>query len=148
MKVSKYSKWYYIGLLIFGFPCFLIVKGFLSEAIPIENITYSTILIMISSFLIYFIVQYWRSIETKIFADASGLELRRPLNTVRLKWDDISECGRDRKIIPYRGGMWVYYIKAENKNRKIVLGGEGMKKFDDLFQYIVYKAYKAENVNI
>jgi hypothetical protein len=146
MKESKYSKWCYIGLLLFCFPCFLLVKGFISEAIPIENITYSTILILISSYLIYFLIQYWRSLETKIIADTSGLEFRRPLRTIRLNWDDISECGRFRKIVPYHGGIWVYYIKTGNK--KIVLGGEGMQRFDDLFQYIVYKAYKAEHVNI
>ena len=147
-KIFRYSRIYYLGLLFFGFPAFFLVKGFLYEAFPVENYVYSMILIILVFFIVAGFIQWWRSIEMKIITDASTIVIRKPFKSVKLNWEEVSEFGKYRRIAPYVGGYWVYYIKGGLRNKKTVLGVKGLKNLEDLVPYILFKAYKAKAVNI
>jgi len=84
----------------------------------------------------------------KIITDSNSIEIRKPFQTVKLSWEEISEFGKYRKVAPYLGGFWVYYIKGGIRNKRIVLGIKGIKNLEDLVLYILFKAYKAKIVNI
>ena len=95
-------------------------------------------------------IQYWRGIEIQIITDANTIEIRKPFNSVKWSWEDISEFGKYRRIAyGYGGGgYWVYYIKGGLRHKKSVLGTKGLKNLEDLVPYILFKAYKAKIVNI
>lgn len=147
-KVFRYSRFYYLGLLFFGFPAFFLVKGFLYEAFPVKNYAYSSILLVLVILIIGAFIQYWRDAAVKIITDSNSIEIRKPFHSVKFKWDEISEFGKIRRIAPRVGGYWVYYIKGRLRNKRIVLGVKGLKNLEDLVPYILFKAYKAKVVNI
>jgi len=147
-KVFRYSRLYYLGLLFVGFIGFILVKGFLYEAFPVESYTYSIVLVVLVILIIASFIQYWRNTAVKIITDASTIEIRKPFQAVKMRWEEISEFGKYRKVAPYVGGFWVYYIKGGLRNRKTVLGAKGLINLEDLVPYILFKAYKAKIVNI
>lgn len=117
-KIFRYSRIYYLGLLFFGFPAIFLAKGFLYEAFPVENYLYSMILIILVFFIVAGFIQWWRSIEMKIITDASTIVIRKPFKSVKLNWEEVLEFGKYRRIAPYVGGYWVYYIKGGLRNKK------------------------------
>jgi hypothetical protein len=147
-KVFRYSRVYYLGLLFFCIPSFFLVKGFLYEAFPIENYAYSIILVVLVILIITGPIHYWQNTAVKIITDTNTIEIRKPFNSVKWRWEEVSEFGKYRRIAPYVGGYWVYYIRGGLRNRKSVLGVIGLKKLEDLVPYILFKAYKAKVVNI
>jgi hypothetical protein len=94
-------------------------------------------------------IQFWRGISTKITTDSNGIRIKRPFKSIHLKWNEISEFGRYRRLAPYVGGFWVYYLRGNNPGKKkIILGARGLKDLEDLVLYILFKAHKAKIVNI
>ena len=83
-----------------------------------------------------------------IITDSNSIEIRKPFNSVKFRWEEISEFGKIRRIAPRLGGYWVYYIKGRLRDKRIVLGVKGLKNLEDLVPYILFKAYKAKVVNI
>jgi hypothetical protein len=122
----------------------------LYEAFPLENFVYSFIFIFLVILICWALIQYWRSIEVQIITDANTIEVRKPFNSVKWSWEDISEFGKYRRIAyGYGGGgYWVYYIKGGLRNKKTVLGSKRLKNLEDLVPYILFKAYRAKIVNI
>jgi hypothetical protein len=147
-KVFRYSRFYYLGLLFIGFPSFFLVKGFLYEAFPVENYAYSIILVVLVLIIIAGFFSYWQNTAVKIITDTNTIEIRKPFNSVKWSWEEVSEFGKYRRIAPYGGGYWVYYIKGGIRNRKSIIGATGLKNLEDLVPYILFKAYKAKVVNI
>ncbi len=149
-NVFRYSRLHYIPLFFLGFVCFILVKGFFYEAFPVENYIYSTVLVLLATIILGGFIEYWRNVEMCIITDASSIEIRKPFNSVKLRWEEISEFGKYRRIAyGYGGGgYWVYYIKGMSSNKRTTLGSKGLRNLEDLVPYILFKAYKAKIVNI
>ncbi len=149
-KVFRYSRLHYIPLFFLGFACFVFIKGFLYEAFPIENYIYSTVLVVLVAIILVGFIEYWRNIEMRIITDANSIEIKKPFNSVKLSWEEISEFGKYRRVAyGYGGGgYWIYYIKGRSSNRRTTLGSKGLRNLEDLVPYILFKAYKARIVNI
>jgi hypothetical protein len=149
-KIFRYSRIYYLVLLLVCFPAFILVKGFLYEAFPVENYIYSIVLVFFITAIISFLIHILRGIAMTIATDENTIEIRKPFKSVKWNWEEISEFGKLRRIAyhPGGGGYWVYYIKGGLGNKKIILGSKGLKNLEDLVPYILFKAYKAKIVNI
>jgi hypothetical protein len=148
-KIYKYPRWKFLAFLILGPLLFLFIKGFLYEAFPVENYTYSSILVLLVSFLAVYLIQAWRDLSTKIIADSSGIIIKRPFKSYYISWKEITEFGRYRRVAAYVGGFWVYYLRSSAiGNKKITLGTKGLKDLEDLVLYIIFKAYNANLVNV
>lgn len=148
-KVYKYSRWSFLFFIIFGPFFFLLIKGFLYEAFPIESYAYSLLLLSLVVLLIFILTQYWRDLSTKIITDSEGIRIKRPFKSIKINWNEIVEFGRYRRIAPYVGGFWVYYLRCSNRrNKKIILGARGLKNLEDLVLYILFKAHNANVVNV
>ena len=147
-KTFRYSRFYYLGLLIFGFPVFFLVKGFLHEAFPVDSYASSIIFTLLALLLIAGFIQWWRNIAMKIITDADTIKISKPFKSVKYNWEEISEFGKFRRVAPYLGGYWVYYIIGGLQNKRTILGVKGLKNLEDLVPYILFKAYKAKIVNI
>ena len=136
-KVYRYSRFYYIGLLLVGLIGFILAKGFLYEAFPVENYAVSIFFALLALLIIAGFVQYWRSITMKIITDSDTIIISKPFKSVKYRWEEISEFGKFRRVAPYVGGYWVYYLKGGLRNRKSVLEVRGLKNFEDLVPYIL-----------
>ncbi len=149
-KIFRYSRIYYLVLLLICFPALILVKGFWYEAFPVENYIYSIILVVFITAIIAILIHTWRVITMKITTDANTIEIRKPFKSVKWNWEEITEFGKLRRIAYHHGGggYWVYYIKGGSGNKKIILGVKGLKNLEDLVPYILFKAYKAKIVNI
>lgn len=135
--------------IIFGPFFFFLIKGFLNEAFPIESYAYSLLLLSLVLLLIFILIQYWRGTATKIITDSNEIKIKRPFQSVNLKWNEVSEFGRYRRVAPYVGGFWVYYIRSSNfRNKRIILGARGLKNLEDLVLFILFKAHNANIVNV
>lgn len=147
-RIYRYSKYHYLGILAFGFPAFLLVKGFLYEAFAAESYASSIIFSMLALFIVAGFVQWWRYIAIKIITDSDSIIISKPFKSVCYRWEEVSEFGKVRRVAPYVGGYWVYYIIGGSQNKKTLIGVKGLKNLEDLVPYILYKAYKAKIVNI
>ena len=146
-QIYRYSRFHYFGLLILSLVGILLVKGFLSEAFPIENYTYSLLSVLLVVFLIGGIIQYWRNIALKVITDPNRLIISKPFKSIKLKWEEISEFGNFRRVVPPLGGNWIYYVKDASRKRKIVIGARGLQNIDELVLCIFLEACAAKIVN-
>ena len=83
-----------------------------------------------------------------IITDADTIVISKPFRSLKYSWEEISEFGKFRRVAPYVGGYWVYYIIGGLKKKRTILGVKGLKNLEDLVPYILFKAYRARIVNI
>ncbi len=148
-KIFKYPKrsYLFIGILVIIF--FPLSKGLIYESFPIENYAFSIISISLVSFILYLVFITWQSSATVVKTTSEEITIKKPFKSISLKWNDIFEFGRFRKVAYPIGGYWCFYIKSrEIDSQRILVATENIKDVRALIATIFLKASNAKFVTI
>jgi hypothetical protein len=148
-KIFKYPKrsYLFIGILVIIF--FPLSKGLIYESFPIENYAFSIISISLVSFILYLVFITWQSSATVVKTTSEEITIKKPFKSISLKWNDIFEFGRFRKVSYPIGGYWCFYIKSrEIDSQRILVATEKIKDVRALLATIFLKASNAKFVTI
>ena len=147
---AKFSKFFFLGILFFGLPAVLFTIGFIHEAFPVENFTYSFIWLLVWILFTFPLFNYWRHLRKIVFADTYGIGIRMLFTNLYFEWKDLNEIGRFKRVTYPRlgGGDWVYYIKVGINNKKYILGNLSMTNIEQLVQFCITKIGKERAVNL
>ena len=151
MKIeAKFSNYFFLGLIVYGLPTVLFTIGFIHEAFPITNLTYSFIWLLVWILFAFPPFYYWRHLRKIIYADTYGIGIRMPFTNLRFEWKDVNEIGRFKKVTYPRlgGGDWVYYIAVGIDNKKYILGNLSMTNIEALVRFCITKIGKEHTVNL
>ena len=143
-KIFKYPKRYYLFIFILVIIFFPLFKGLIYESFPIENYAFSIISISLVTFLLYLVFIVWQSSATTVKTTSDKITIKKPFKSISLKWNDVFEFGRFRKVAYPRGGYWCFYIKSrEIDSKKILVATEYIKDVRALLATIFLKASNA-----
>ena len=147
-KEFKYHKSYYLLFLISAPFLYLIVKGFVYEFRFTGNWMYTLLTISILLFLFILLIRRWYHFQTVVKTTPEKIIIRRPFKTIQLRWNDIFEVGKFKKL-GFKRYYWCFYIKGrEIDAEKIIFATEDIGELKSLIALIFHKAQNAKFVAI
>jgi hypothetical protein len=149
-KFFKYPKRYYLFIPILVIILFPLSKGLIYGSFPVENYAFSIISISLVLFFLYLVFIIWQSSATVVKTTSKEIAIKKPFKSISLKWNDIFEFGRFRKVSYTRKcGYWCFYIKSrEIDATRIIVATEDIKDVRALLATTFLKASNAKFVTV
>ncbi len=146
----RYPKRSYLFILILVIILFPLSKGLIYESFPFENYAFSIISVSLVLFFLYLVFIIWQSSATVVKTSSEEIAIKKPFKSISLKWNDIFEFGRFRRVCYTRKcGYWCFYIKSrEIDAKRIIVATEDIKDVRALLATIFLKASNAKFVTI
>lgn len=139
-KFSISKRWFPLIIA----PLFIsIAYGFVYEAVSTESIVGSALCVISACMLLVFPVGLARYSRNIIITNDQGLLIKSIFKTTFLSWDEITEYGRIQKRV-FLSTAWLYYVKKQDSEKKIIIGLPEFKNFRVLNNIIVRKAIRAK----
>jgi hypothetical protein len=148
-RIFKYPKRSYLFAVILIIILFPIAMGLIYDAFPVENFAFSIISLFLVILFMYLVFAVWRSSATVVRTTSEEITINKPFKSISLKWRDIFEFGRFRKVAYPIGGYWCFYIKSrEIDAERILVATEHIQDVRALLATIFLRASNARFLSI
>jgi hypothetical protein len=133
-KYQPLRRW----LAFLALPALLPCSSWLTlKAIQSSSILFNIGCYLASGMCIYLSFKLPNVYLTKVITDENGITICRLLGSIRVKWDEVIEYGRHRRMLQ-GGEPWCYYIKSIFfLEKKIYLGLEHLCNVNELNNIII-----------
>ena len=147
MKKYRYSKLGYVAIGIVFALFFLFFKGILADAFsPGAPRSYQLFTIALTLMFMFYVALILHDVREEIIVTDLGIALKTPFKSITLKWDEVIEFGKYRKMFWTRG--WAYYVKSlHDRDKRITLFTEHIMESAQLIETIRTRCAKASFVS-
>lgn len=137
MRVYKYSFFRKWATVIMALCVAIIPYGFFRHAFPIEHYLFSSICLFVAMGFLFALLNLFNSMSLRIIENQKGLNIKKIFGSYSIQWDEISEYGRERRLV-FCGYVWAYYFKKNQfGDKKFLLCDERLIAFESLHDSII-----------
>jgi len=143
----RYSLVGFLALAFVVLVLGVLLIGLLYDAFPAQNSMYSAVVILLSVVSVWAIIQIGIVLVTKVITDPDGIYLRRPFRSRTIRWEDVCEFGRRKRV--FGNSHWSFYLKTtESGHKRIEIATEMLIGIQEFISTVFAKTTAARFVTL
>ena len=143
-QYSAFRRWLPLAIA----PILIAISyGLTLEVIQSKDTAFAALCLLSAGMFLYLSIKIPNQSLLKVFTSKDGLTISNLLNSTHIRWDEIIEYGKYRRMF-FGRKVWCFYVKSILLgDKKITVGFEYLKDVKALNNIIIKKAHGAKFKN-